>query len=183
MCWWLLLCERQTAGNALSPRRPTFPEQPDRRWQSSGVGRAPAKATGEPQDQDASDTIGFGIGLGVGLETPLIDSLLERLLRRKQILMAAAAAAAAASAYPGAGGWGSTGAGYYPGALYPFGGGGGVLANPWNRPAYPSVYPFVPPIGPFGGGAGNAGGWGPFDGGFNPLFGFDNDFAWKNNPK
>ncbi|XP_025200782.1 ATP-dependent RNA helicase DED1-like [Melanaphis sacchari] len=152
-------------------------------------------------DQDAADTIGFNIGLGFGLETPLLDSLLERLLRRKQLLLAAASAA-----YPGAASWGVAGGGsggYFPGptVVFPYagggggggmGGGGGVL--PWNRPAaYP--FPIVPSLNPFGGGGGvGGGGWGGFGSGgiggggwgsgwgsFNPLFDYDNDFGWKNN--
>ncbi|XP_027853086.1 elastin-like [Aphis gossypii] len=149
-------------------------------------------------DQDAADTVGINFGLGIGLDTPLIDSLLERLLRRKQLLLAAAAAA-----YPGAAGWGVGGGGsggYFPGpaVVFPYGaggggGGGGVL--PWNRPAaYP--FPFVPSLNPFGGGGGGGvggGGWGGFGSGgiggggwgggwgnFNPLLDFD-DFGWKNN--
>jgi len=160
--------------------------------------------SGQPADQDGADTVGFNFGLGIGLETPLIDSLLERLLRRKQLLMAAAAAA-----YPGAGGWGVAGGGgggYFPGpaVVFPYGGGGGGVGGgggggilPWNRPAaYP--FPFVPSLNPFGGGGGGGGiggggGWGGFGGGgiggggwgggwggFNPLFDFD-DFGWKNN--
>jgi len=140
--------------------------------------------------------VGINFGVGLGFDTPLIDSLLERLLRRKQFLQLAATAAAA--------GWGSSGAGFYANpaaAMFPYAGGvfGGAVGGgsvfgggggPWNRPtAYP--YPtFVPPaVNPYGGGGG---GWtggsfgGPFGGGgggggFNQLFDFDNDFVWRNN--
>lgn len=194
MCCWLWFCGRQTAvTGAFSRRQPLqYPLTMDRGRVLTSAGTAqkkmpadqssrdPADQLSSVADQDASDTVGFGIGLGIGLETPLIDSLLERLLRRKQALMAAAAAA-----YPA---WGGAGAGYYPNALapgvYPFGGGVG-LGPSWARPpSYPAaVYPFVPPINPYGGFGGfGGGGWGG-GGGFNPLFDFDNDFSWKNNPK
>lgn len=132
-------------------------------------------------DQEGSDTV-LNFGLGIGLETPLIDSLLDRLIRRKQLLLATAAAG-----YPSTIGWGGTGVGvgppgYYPNpaaAVYPYAGGG--VGIPWGaRPqAYP--YPFVPPVNAFGGGwggGGGVGGWGVS--GFNPLFDFDNDFTWRN---
>lgn len=145
---------------------------------------------GPPVDQEGSDTLGVNFGVGIGLvDTPLIDSLLERLLRRKQLLMAAAAAYAP--------GWGAVGsAGYYPNsaAVFPYagpgvlggsggGGGGGVS---WNRPAtypYPSFVP--PPINPFsgfgGGGVGGFGwGFGGIGSGFNPLFDYD-DFGFRGN--
>lgn len=131
----------------------------------------------QSEDQATADTIGINFGVGVGLDTPLIDSLLERWLRRKQIL----AAAAAAGVYPPGLGWG-IGSGYYPNpALYPYAGAGGFGA-PWNRPVgYP--YPYAPPnLNPFGNGFGGfAGttGWGTFSG--LPLNDFDPDFGLKNN--
>ncbi|KAL5239928.1 hypothetical protein ACI65C_007338 [Semiaphis heraclei] len=176
-------------------------QQQQRKFAAAGttVSVAP-EDSGQPVDQDAADTVGFNFGLGIGLDTPLIDSLLERLLRRKQLLMAAAAAA-----YPGAGNWGVAGGGsggYFPGpaVVFPYSGAGGGVGGggsgilPWNRPAaYP--FPFVPSLNPFGsggngvGGGGwggfgsngiGGGGWGSGWGGFNPLFDFD-DFGWKNN--
>lgn len=126
----------------------------------------------ESEDQATSDTIGINFGVGVGLDTPLIDSLLERWLRRKQVL----AAAAAAGAYPGPGWGGGIGSGYYPNpALYPY------ASAPWNRPVgYP--YPFVPPnLNPFGGGFGGfagANGWSTFGG--TSLYDFDPDFGLRN---
>lgn len=181
-------------GYQLQYRRPV-----DQLHAAFGRGRAasqqkkPAAVTdGQPEDQDTSDTIGFNLGLGFGLqESPLIDSLLERLLRRKQALMVAAAAAAA-NGYPVPGWAGAGGAGYYPNpaAVFPYAGGAAVGGGPWNRPAaFP--YPFVPPVNAFGGvggwggggWGGGVGGWGAGGGGgggFNPLFDFDNDFGWKN---
>jgi len=180
-----------------------FSSQQQKKTAGATVSVAP-EDSGQPADQDTADTVGFNFGLGIGLDTPLLDSLLERLLRRKQLLLAAAAAA-----YPGAGGWGVAGGGggggYIPGpaVVFPLGGGGGGVGGgggggilPWNRPAaYP--FPFVPSLNPFGGGGGNGGvgggGWGGFGGGgiggggwgggwggFNPLFDFD-DFGFKNN--
>lgn len=145
---------------------------------------------GQAADQEGSDTLGVNFGVGIGLaETPLIDSLLERLWRRKQLLNAAVAAYAPS--------WGAAGsAGYYPNpaAIYPYagagvfggvgGGGGGGL--PWNRPAvypYPSFGP--PSINPFGGfgvgGGGGGIGWGfgGIGGAFNP-FDYD-DFGFRGN--
>lgn len=143
--------------------------------------RASDAQTAGPDDQETSDTI--GINFGLGLDTPLLDSLLDRLIRRRQMLLAAAAAA-----YPSVN-WGVTGgvgAGFFPGAtgvLFPYaggglgvglggggglggiGGGGGGLGGgggfPWNRPsAYPVPVP-VPAVNPYGGG----GGWGSFGNG------------------
>lgn len=143
-------------------------------------------------DQETSDTL-INFGVGIGLETPLIDNLLQRLIRRKQQLLLAAAAS---SGYP-VGGWGGGGPGFYPNpaSLFPYAGGGaGGVGIPWNGPgAIP--YPYAPPIDPyglgggvglgsgvglgggvgFGGGVGIGSGWG----GYNPLFDLDN-FGWRN---
>lgn len=153
--------------------------------------KQPAPQDGQPVDQEGSDTLGVNFGVGIGLaDTPLIDSLLERLLRRKQLLLATAAAYSP--------GWGAVGGvGYYPNqpAVFPYAGpgvigGGGV---PWNRPAaypYPALVP--PSINPFGGiggfggfsggagGSGWGGAFGGFGGGFTPLFDYD-DFGFRGN--
>lgn len=146
--------------------------------------KSSAVPDGQPVDQEGSDTLGVNFGVGIGLvDTPLIDSLLERLLRRKQLLMAAAASYAP--------GWGAVGsAGYYPNpaSIYPYAGagvlggsgGGGV---PWNRPTaypYPSYGP--PSINPFVGFGGGGIGWGfgGIGGGFNPLYDYD-DFGFRGN--
>ncbi|XP_050422749.1 uncharacterized protein LOC126834685 [Adelges cooleyi] len=136
----------------------------------------------QPQadDQDTSDTLGFGIGLELGLDTPLIDSLLERILRRKQLLLNAAlfqnwVPPGAAGLYPQTPGFGTPG--YYPNpalAPYPYAGAAGP--GVWSRP--PAAYPGYPygGLNPFSGGGGA--GWGgvPFNR-YNPFLDFDNDFS------
>lgn len=200
--WWLWLMGCQTfAPVAGHYRMYQQADVPTTRGRVLASARSPAALTdGQPADQEPSDTI-INFGLGVGLETPLIDGLLQRLIRRKQLLLAAASAGYPSfGGYPGTG-WGGPGPGYYPNPAvgYPYGGGGGG-GVPWAQPpAYP--YPYVPPVDPYtglglggvglggvGGGGVGQGGWGGSGvglggwGGFNPLFNLD-DFGWRNRPQ
>ncbi|XP_050540291.1 uncharacterized protein LOC126904929 [Daktulosphaira vitifoliae] len=169
---WLMFCHHLIAINLASTQPSDFAVSFGR---SRALTQASSSVTSnrhssytpqvQSQDQDTSDSLGYGIGLELGLGTPILDTILERLLRRKQLLLNAAAL------YqnwipPSAGGLYSTTAGFYPNPAlspYPYAGGGGIWGRPPISPAGYPGYPF-----------GN--GWGTFNG-YNPFLDLDTDFT------